>query len=170
MPACATVDSTPVLPPSRIDPGPNLLDERVEGAALPAIPPPAPLHIPKLPPVQIAKDESNEKIFWTFVAVLSFLACGFCLFCLIPAGIALARLAQLSLRSSQLKLHEDRAEALLLQRESLVAQLTARMIPKPSVNIQFEQKALSAAIAKIDWELTRCSLSMRVEKDKERFD
>ena len=166
MPASAAIDFPSVpSPPGTVPPEKNLLEERVEGAALPAIP--IPLHIPKLPPVQIAEDRSNEKIFWIFVAVLSFLAAGFCLFTLIPAGIALARLAQLSRRPSQLKLHEDRAAALLLQRVSLLAQLTAL---KLSVNTRFEQRVLSAAIKRVDWELTKCSLSLKVEIDKKIFD
>lgn len=165
MPACAAVDSTSVLPPHRIEPDPNPLDERVEGAALPAIPPQGPVHIPKMPPVQQVKDASNEKIFWIFVAIFSLLASGFCLFCLIPAGIALARIAQLSKRPSQKDLLEDRQAELLLQRESLVMQLNGR---EGAANL--EAKALAAAIRKVDWELTKNSLSLRVEIDKERFD
>ncbi len=165
MPASAAVDAIPVLPPLRIEPGPNPVDERVEGAALPLIPPQAPLAIPKLPPIQMAKDESNEKIFWIFVAIVSFIASGFCLFCLIPAGIALARLGQMSMRPSQKQLLEDRENALLLQRESLALLLTQREGAR-----DFETRALKARIETIDWELTKNSLSLRVEIDKERFD
>lgn len=165
MPASAAVDRISVFPPLRIEPEPNPVNERVEGAALPLIPPLAPLAIPNLPPIQMAKDESNEKIFWIFVALVCFIASGFCLFCLIPAGIALARLGQMSMRPSQKQLLEDRQRALILQRESLALLLTQREGAR-----DFETRALKARIETIDWELTKNSLSLRVEIDKERFD